>query len=250
MAKISEWANDIMYSDDVVTKNKVVGLYGFTGSGKTHLIGTFPNPFVLNFEKKPVTLRKLHIPFYQFEKSKSIFTKVLYILDDIASGEVPKLKNIKTLGIDSFMELANFLLYEIMRKDNRNPEEINANYGDYTKLAAQMDTIVKKAQNVGLNIVMTAGVKEEKDDLTGEIIASPNLIGSFRRIFGHQCNELYFLEAEENKDETIYKLYTSKHRRYDAKSEFGLTGVYKNASYEKLYGKDDEETSTSTKKKK
>lgn len=237
MAKISEWANDILYTDDVATETEVVGLYGNTGVGKTTFMGTFPNLFVLNFEKKPVTLRRLNIPFYQVEKNKSIFTKIMYILDDLKDGSQEKLKDIKTLGIDSVMELANFLLYEIMLKDNRNPEDVNANFGDYTKLTARLDTIIKKAQNIGLNIVMTAGVKEEKDDLTGEIVAAPNIVGSYRRVLGHQCNELYYLDTEESHGKATYKLYTSKHRRYDAKSESGLTGIFTNPTYEKLYGK-------------
>lgn len=224
---IRDWIADLGFYDlPAVAGRRKVLVYGESGAGKTHLLGTFPDPFVIDSDGGGLTLAALHIPFVPIKRGEKCFERVMDILRCLQRRE-PPFDNpnlpVQTIGFDSLTAMADCFLVEAMlypgpEKAPRDPTKQKPEWDDYSAVQARMKTAIKFAEDLGLHVVATAGVKLERDEVLGTFIGKPNIVGSYRDVVAHDFDEEYYLEAVTAQGKTTYKLYTSKVKYYEAKS--------------------------------
>ena len=164
------------------------------------------------------------------------------ILHKIKGKEAPFDFPIETIVFDSFTSLAKFLIVDILKyprilgKTSKDITKAKVEWDDYTLLSAELESIMKYIQDIGLNIVGTCGVKLEKDEVTGAFIGLPDILGGFRNSIGYEFDEMYHMEVKKKAGDAVeYITHFQKAGYFVAKSREGKTGIMKNASYETLF---------------
>lgn len=249
---ISKWAEQIGYTDEAPAQSVRLLVYGEPGVGKTHFAGTFPAPFFIDADRGLRTLKGFHFPFVPLSLGGRTYREVMEILDAIGNKKPPFDEiTVETIVFDSLTELATMLLHESLRYPTvvhgktsavRDPVNDKPEFDDYARISGRMDSIMLTCRDIGLHVVATAGVKIEKDDITGGIIAGPNLVGGYRQVVGHKFDEFFYLESKDVSGKITYYAYTTRHRYYAAKSRDGRAGRIENPNYTELYGSSTGET--------
>ena len=216
-------------------------IYGGSGSGKTTLAGSFPKPFFIDTDRGMRSLTVTGAKFLRLPETGA-FSTMLSILTDVRNARGPfaqggKFADRQTIVIDSISALADeYLITEIMRENKRDPTAENAQRDDYGRLKielTQLGNLIKDISDTH-NVVVTALVEEEKDDLTGAIEGKPLMTGRYRDIIGAVFDEEYFVEVQEMMGKHEYRLYAAKYKYYEAKSRLLKTMKHTNATYESL----------------
>ena len=244
--KALSWLDDLGYFDDETKQMQRVLEYGFSGSGKTHFLGTWPGVCVIDTDKGGRTLRKMHVPFIPCYESKGIIDRVFAIINsalarsvltDPTTGDVLlDWTKIETIGLDSITAFSNAALADLMLGAGKDPLETKAGYDEYGKLLNVQVELGKRLKRLSsiYNIIVTALPDINKDENLGTMMGGPLLVGSYRNTIMGDYDEVYYLEAEPQKDEKKFVLYTSKKQFFDAKSRNGLPYRIESPTYEKL----------------
>ena len=242
MPRIKDWADEIGFYDDPSAQNIRLLLYGETGSGKTKLASTFPQPFFIDTDKGGKTLKKLKVPNIKLIRENKTYEELMDILHKIKNKEEPFDFKIETIVFDSLTSLAKFLIVDILKyprivgRPSKDITKAKVEWDDYTLLSAELEAIMKYIQDIGLNVVGTCGVKLEKDEVTGGYIGLPDILGGFRNSIGYEFDEMYHMEVKKKSGDTVeYITHFQKSGYFVAKSRDGKTGIAKNASYETLF---------------
>lgn len=241
---LQDWSASIgFYSEAASTKVRLL-VYGESGSGKTTLASTFPKPFFIDTDKGGRTLKDKDIPFLPLHRGDRTFDICVDVLTKLEKKEAPFDKlQVETLVLDSLTALADDFMVESMKypspgRTPRDPARFKPEWDDYAMVQNRMKHIIKYAQDLGLNVVGTAGVKLEKDEILGSFMGRANIVGSYRDVVAHDFDEFYYLTCEEQGQgkPALYVAYTSKYRYYEAKSRDGIRGKVESPTYLKLYG--------------
>ena len=242
MPKIKDWTDEIGFYNDPSVQSIRLLLYGATGAGKTKLASTFPNPLFIDTDKGGKTLKKLKIPNVKLTRGNKTYDELMDILHKIKEKEAPFNFPIDTVVFDSFTSLAKFLIVDILKyprilgKVSKEITKAKVEWDDYTVLSAELETIMKYIQDMGLHIVGTCGDKLEKDEVTGAFIGLPDILGGFRNAIGYEFDEMYYMEVRKKSENSVeYITHFQKSGYFVAKSRDGKTGIMKNASYETLF---------------
>lgn len=243
-----DWAKRISYYDEPESGTDLVRvvLYGNTGCGKTTAAATWPKPFFIDTDRGGKVLNDLHIPHASFERGDKVYRPILDVLKSLRKKSDPFDKiEVETLVIDGLTNLAEFLLVESMLfPDNpkihtKDPASYKPEFDHWQNLLSRMQEIIKRSQNLGVNIVATAGQKLDRDEIMGTYVGEPNIQGSYRHIIGHDFDEFYYLDAVTRKKggelETHYYAYTVPHGYFVAKTRTkGLPPEIEDLTYQKI----------------
>ncbi len=235
------WMDKVIFSDDEPEDTFLrVLLYGNMGSGKTHLLGTFPGLFIIDSDHGLLTLKRMGVHYQRFPLGPmdTCFKTVWDILLSIKAKKGPfapgeKWGDIQTLAIDSSTKLSKFILDESMRSSNKNPMDDKADFTDWGRVRSRLENIGRQTQVLPCNVVVTAMAQVEKNEVTGAFVGGPMLDGKYRDIIGGDFDEVYYLEAVAGKTPT-YRCHFRKTQWYDAKSRLGLVEPMDDPSYEKI----------------
>ena len=243
---------------------------GISGSGKTNLSSTAPMPLVLDYDHGlvtyttnkmvkgrdyfPVTFDKFK--FVEKKVGKDIkkvlkpnpnIDKTLQILAEAAdkSGAFAPggpLEKVETIVIDGYTSMSDYFLYEIMTSrlglnyDNDKPGF--EGYGQLQRALSNVGELLIACKK-HYNIICTVLVKWEKrpgsrsDD---DMIASPQIDGSFRNLVGKILDEFYYLEAKPVANGTTYLAHTQPLNTVPGlKSRSKLPKKVENISFEHVY---------------
>jgi len=241
---LENWAESIGYYNEVAKGKVRLLCYGEAGSGKTTLASTFPRPFLLDSDKGGRTLKEKKIPFLPLKRGDRTFDIVRNVLGKLEKKEPPFDELVvETLVFDSLTSLADMLMIEAMVNPSpgtkpMNPMTQKPLWDHYALVGNRIQDLMKYAQDLQLNIVATAGVKLERDEVLGSFIGKPNIVGSYRNVVAHDFDEVLYLACEEQGQgkPPAYVAYASKFRYFEAKSRDGLKGRILDPSYIKLYG--------------
>lgn len=218
MSSITDWIKEIGFYDKMEMDRRTVLLCGKGGSGKTTLAATFPNPFFLDADKGGASLANLHVPYVELHRGDKTHEVCYNILDRLAAKKDPFDKlEVKTLVFDSLTALGDFLLYESMKYPWSNtklaptaPEKLRPDQTHYGMVLVRFKNLIKYAQDLGLHIVATAGVRTNTDNRGNILDREPNLIGSYREIVDHDFDEVYYMKPKKGKDgKRVYMVYTT-----------------------------------------
>ena len=243
---LSDWMNNIGFTDEAPAELVRVLVYGEPGAGKTHFAGTFPDPFFIDADRGLRTLKGFHHPYVPLTLGGRTYREIMDILRALRDKvgffkELP----VQTIVLDSLTEIATMLVNESMRYPTivggkasaaRKPEDEKPQWDDYARIAGRLDSIMLTCRDMGMNVVATAGVKTEKDEVTGGLIGGPLIVGGYRHVIGHKFDEFFYMEPKEEHGKSTYYAYTSKHRYFAAKSRDGRAARIANPNYKDLYG--------------
>lgn len=226
-------------------------IYGKAGSGKTKLMGTFPNELVIDTNKGLKTLEdNENVQVISLEHTirdttgretdPNVYKTIIQILTDaknktglFAEGE--SLSHIETIAIDDMTNLCDFLKYGIMKFMNRkDPVKDKADFDDWSMLSNQMGEIITMMKSLPYNIVVTAGEKLEMDELKGGQIGGVLVQGGYRHVLPHAFDEVYHLVVKTAMGKTQYVCETVNVYPFNAKSRQGFNAPLINATYETL----------------
>jgi len=249
---LKDYAASIGYYDERSTSSRTALLVGYSGSGKTTLAGTFPSPFVLDADKGGASLSLLHIPYLELHRGDKTHEICMKVLDDIGKKRGPFEKlEVKTLVLDSLTALGDFLLVEAMMYPWRNtkliptsPEKLRPDQNHYGMVLIRYKNIIKMAQDLGLNIVATSGVRTETDSNGNITRMIPSLTGSYREIVAHDFDELYYLRVQVLGKIRKFYVHTQPFGSFDlARSKSKkpiIEAVIEDPTYEKIFKIDSE----------
>ena len=238
---------------DPTSKKQKVLLYGEDGTGKTLFLSSWPKPAMFAFEDGTKTLesRGMDIPVFRFgkddiRKGRKIYAEVMHGLDLFKHKEGPfaagaKFGDILTLGFDTWTGLVALLRDEAMYEDgNRSATRDAADWSDYGKVSARMESILDFIQGIDCFFVGTAHLGYHEVQGSSRLQPMPEVLGSSRTKLRHAFDEMYYFHKREEGGKVLYEAYTSIWRGFPAKSR--TEGVPYHViwdgypTYEQLYG--------------
>jgi len=233
-------------SKDAGSKMRVL-LYGKQGSGKTTLASTFPKCLFIDTDvgmrsirNQPdmprIQLQRLPVGVSSFRVVMDILTDALNRTGSFAKGQ--PWETIETIVIDSITTLADeYFLPETMREGKRDPLKERAIFDDYGRLKIQliqMGSVIKNLSQT-MNVVTTALLEVEKDEISGALQGKPMLTGKYRDLIGAVYDEVYYMESMDmGQGKTKYILHASSYMWFEGKTRMLSKTLLENADYKSL----------------
>lgn len=194
-------------------------VYGKSGVGKTRLIASAPNPFVISAERGLLSLREYQIPAIEVRNLKELREAYEFVL------KPANRKNIGTLALDSGSEIAELCLNEekAKNKDGRKA------YGEMQDVIAQAFRDFRDIE--GMNVLMLAKQGHITDGATGSLLNLPLFPGqNLGQAAPYFFDEVFQLNNfKDGKGNKIYALRTSPDANNIAKDRSGTLDEWENA---------------------
>jgi len=202
-------------------------VYGAPGSGKTTLALSFPKPvYVFDFDGGlPEGIKGVDSDFYGsspkdtvsncgYTKFKTQWYKLLNEKHDY-----------KTIVIDTITGFQDILAKYIQLvngwKDGVPRNQTLPFYGMLGDYGKQFANEVRQFKDI--NLIVTAYEQLTKDDVSGDILAGPNMDGNkvVPKIIG-AFSDMFYMKADYKDGKAIYNTYISQYRRYQAKNRLSI----------------------------
>jgi len=226
-------------------KTMRVLLYGDSGSGKTTLAATSPDPLFIDTDSGLASIPK-KVDVIDLSAVSNPFMTVVGILQAAKTRTGPfdkggKFSHIKTIVIDSYTSLVDdFFLPELMTEGSLSVISDKASFTEYGRLKGRCSLLSSLLKEVSktYNVVVTALVDEEKDEITGAIEGKPLMTGKYRDKIMADFDEVYFLrsqtDAASTGPQTRFFLHAQPYRWFQAKTRLTKLTVLENPTYEKI----------------
>ena len=181
----------IISTKDVISDGCKMLLYGASGAGKTTLIASAPDPFIISSESGLLSLADYDIPAVEVNNEKELDEAYEYAVKSDHA----------TIAVDSLSDIAEAILLEYKGK-----------YTDARQAYGKLQDIVGKYVRLfrdikGKNVVVTA--KEARIDLNGTIVLQPSMPGqTLTNNIPYFFDLLLRLEATKKGDRIIHTAMT------------------------------------------
>ena len=159
----------IKSTKDVTTNGIKCVLYGASGTGKTIMGATAPNPFFISAEKGMLSLQSQDIPYVEVKSLQSIGEAYTYAIKS----------DYDTIIIDSLSEITETVLNEHKKVliSESSGGKIDARQA-YGKVAESMGNLIRNFRDIdGKNVVFIAKERRIDDEETGTYTFEPYLPG-------------------------------------------------------------------------
>lgn len=220
------WGENIRMTDDVQDKKIKLLLSGGPGSGKTTMIGTAPDVFVIATENGVLTLHEHKIPYIKIDDTMAVYEDFLAILRaarekqvvELGGGQVLDFGKIQTIALDSVWMLNSRLKKEILESGSIR----NAQKDLWGVLLDQIKDCVLQLIDLDYHVIVTVGEAVKNDEMdSDEKIITYNFQGSFRNEIGYLFDFNLYMKKEQRGRNTIYKCYTNDEDNRTAKARVG-----------------------------
>lgn len=197
--------------------NLKVLLCGPAGSGKTCTAASFPYPILyLDFDLKVDSAAAWHdadkprlenIDVRELGRrldGTDPVVEFLQIVKDLGEQQKTGTMKYKTLVIDSMTTFSAAILNHIVKtnpgiKRVVSAQGVQPGMPDFGILKREFEKFIPGILSLPMNIVMTAHIKADRSDLTGEIIRSPIMDGSFATTLPIYFKEVYRVFMKDGK---------------------------------------------------
>ena len=151
------------------------------------------------------------------------------------------MSDVKTIVIDGFTSMSDYFLYEIMvARLGLNYDKDKPGFEGYGQLLRALSNVtellVKCKQHY--NIIATVLVKWEQrpgSQVDGDVIANPQIDGSFRNQIGKVLDEFYYFTTKHVGQNTQYLCFTAPQRTVpNLKSRSGMDSQLENPTFVKV----------------
>jgi hypothetical protein len=208
--------------------------YGETGSGKTSIAASFPDPvFIVPVnEGSIVTLRGRDIPYYEScDMSSQVRDGVgglNRILDELERNYVQDINAFpfQTIVLDSLTHYSELVVEEISESGTKQMDPKK-----WGEVGAHFRNVHSRLCNMQVHVVYTALSRIDKND-AGVVIAGPFLSGAAAIKLPSACEVVGYCEATKVKGITEYRTHFKKCGFYPARTRFGaLPDVIQNFDF-------------------
>ena len=168
--------------------------YGGAGSGKTYLLGQFPNPLILACDPGPTGGARSALLSWERlpEGERGTRPKIAKIFSyDQLNSLLPKLEafagkseGFTTLAVDSLSYLQRIIMQDVMRKSGRETPQ----FADWGLSQERLRNLISKFADFKCFTVLTATEQIQKDEIIGKLIGSPNLPGKLAIELPQACD--------------------------------------------------------------
>lgn len=180
---------------DKVASDKFHALiYGDSGSGKTHLLGTFPKVLILDTDNGVDTLSGLDVDVEHWATrvgdadSKEVWKAFLDRVDQFVKNPTHE-----TLALDSLTTLGDMVVAHIVGKQNRTGLQLQ----DYTPIYDELSKLILKLRRSPTHMILTAHEETTRDEYNAKLIVRPLSIGNqFPKRLPIFFNNIYNVKAE------------------------------------------------------
>jgi len=149
---------------------------GDAGSGKTLISSTFPNPFYISAEGGLMSIARRFIPYTELQSSQDL-KELLTILRQPPTVRAKMLgapsSRIDTVVLDTIDEIQKIFMKERIK----TKKDESFSFKDYGWLKEQMEGAIRAFRNLDMNVILTAHIKEQKDEETGRVTFKPGMAG-------------------------------------------------------------------------
>jgi len=202
-------------------------LIGSEGVGKTNFIKTMPKPiYCFSFDKGYATLAgepgiKVGLCMDEDRYKPKAFVEFKAKFEALRKGEKYKWPDGKeeayqTIAFDNISFLSTSL-FDYLQAVNNNIDKPGG-YAVYGLVKSKLQDIINQAVLISNYVVCTALITATKDDITGEIFFTPNMVGSMKDEIGAWFDGVFFLTVDKAPTgKKQYKLITVGERRQKAK---------------------------------
>lgn len=198
-------------------------IYGASGTGKTHFLGTTLKPWVFDFDNGIETLMGMGVPF-QHELYEPLasdtwdrFTKKL---QEFEGGRVA---GVRTVCIDSLTALCDCAEARVLTLNKH--DILHKEQSDWGMEISLIEQIMYRLNQVSkfYHVVVTAHEQLKEDLVRGETFVVPIVSGKVMPFsLPKWFTEVYRLYTDRTKEKKPdYKMLTCADRRYSAKSRLG-----------------------------
>lgn len=149
-------------------------VYGASGAGKTHLIGTFPDPYIVDTDYGLETLVGKDVEFDEFyarvgdDHAREMWPAILSKVEEF--GEDPPHA---TLAVDSLTTLMDVASAYILARAGRPLLQLQ----DYNTLYDEIIKLLVRLRRAPCNVVITAHEEMIRDENTGKLMVVPLVTG-------------------------------------------------------------------------
>ena len=187
-------------------------VYGRSGSGKTRLCATAPNPVILSAESGLLSLGEYSIPTIEISSIQDVDEAYRWLTGSKEADQFD------TICIDSATEIAEVVL-AAAKKSVKDPRQA------YGELIDRMVEKIKMFRDIsGKHVYAAAKQARLKDDESGRMIYGPSMPGQqLGQNMPYYFDEVFHLDIAATDDGTKYRyLRTQLDYQYDAKDSSGM----------------------------
>lgn len=191
--------------------NSSILLVGDSGTHKTFFLGTCPKPYIFDFDNGMLVNRGRDIEFDRFidapkgqkaQPDKGIYEwgtgwmAVVRKVNELGAMLDQPNKPFETLGFDSLTMWADLCMNFVLKTNGRD----NPTQQDWGAFLKNIKTMVQQVNSWPVQVILTAHIKRDMNDLTQTIEKLPLISGQFSGLVSVLFNEVYFAEAAADKN--------------------------------------------------
>lgn len=212
---------------DVKPDLRKILLIGPEGVGKTNFINTMPKPiYCFSFDKGYLTLAgeqgiKVGLCMDEDRYHPKGYTDFKAKFDKLRVGEKYKWPDgkeeaYKTIAFDNVTFLST-MVYDYLQAVNNNIDKPGG-YTVYGLVKSKLQDLLSQSISIAQYIVWTALIETTKDEVTGEIFFTPDMVGSTKNEVGAWFDGVFYMAVDKTPDgKKNYKMITVGERRQKAK---------------------------------
>ncbi len=226
----TEWAKVLANYEKNRSKKADFIVIGHSGTGKTHLLRTCPQPiYVDSFDKggtrgvlsKMIDERKIVVDD-RWEVDDGMNPTAFKGWDDNFTRLMRSnfFDSIGTYALDSMTSLSDSIIRHLLKKHGR-PNQKPDYYTDYPEHHILLRDAIRMIWSLPCYTVLSGHIDMMKDDVAGRIISSLMLPGKAAVKVPIHADEVYILEVEEKPEGLIHTLLTRNTGKLRARTRIG-----------------------------